>query len=331
MIIFLLPLWTADPPYSQDPKSSHDDRSKPSSDDGKKVDEDLRKDNKCKDQEKEDNVNSTNNVNTADNVNTVSSTVNVADTNEVKVVGGKTSIKLPFDTNMPALEDDSIFDFSRDDEDDGVVADMNNLEQHSIWSKLTRFLFFKIHKHDICWLFLCLDDIIFGSTKKELCIAFEKLMHEYILDDSMDEILTFFFGLQVKQKKDGIFISQDIYVAEILKKFRFTEVKTVSTPMETQKALLKDEKMREEPITLLVIIPGASLDREGYNNREADMWILLQVAMDQVLLDFRNQLHNYGLKDVASSFAAAVEEKKKKHMVPSLLTMELSKLLGKLL
>ncbi|GJZ87600.1 putative ribonuclease H-like domain-containing protein [Tanacetum coccineum] len=53
--------------------------------------------------------------------------------------------------------------------------------------------------------------------------------------------LTFFLGLQVKQKKDGIFISQDKYVAEILKKFGFTEVKTASTPMETQKHLLKDE------------------------------------------------------------------------------------------
>ncbi|GJV44999.1 putative ribonuclease H-like domain-containing protein [Tanacetum coccineum] len=124
----LLPLWTADPPYSQDPKSSHDDGSKPSSDDGKKVDEDPRKDSECKDQEKEDNVNSTNNVNTADNVNTVSSTVNVAGTNKVNVVGGKTSIELPYDPNMPALEDDSIFDFSRDDEDDGAVADMNNLD-----------------------------------------------------------------------------------------------------------------------------------------------------------------------------------------------------------
>ncbi|GKB08039.1 hypothetical protein Tco_0836323 [Tanacetum coccineum] len=36
----LLPLWTADPPYSQDSKSSHNDGSKPSNDDGKKVDED---------------------------------------------------------------------------------------------------------------------------------------------------------------------------------------------------------------------------------------------------------------------------------------------------
>ncbi|GJU37408.1 putative ribonuclease H-like domain-containing protein [Tanacetum coccineum] len=61
---------------------------------------------------------------------------------------------------------------------------------------------------------------------------------------SMGE-LTFFLGLQVKQKKDGIFISQDKYVAEILKKFRFTEVKTASTPMETQKPLLKDEDGEE--------------------------------------------------------------------------------------
>ncbi|GJW45822.1 retrovirus-related pol polyprotein from transposon TNT 1-94 [Tanacetum coccineum] len=45
----LLPLWTADPPFSQNPKSSHDDGSKPSSDDGKKVDEDPRKESECND------------------------------------------------------------------------------------------------------------------------------------------------------------------------------------------------------------------------------------------------------------------------------------------
>ncbi|GJU59583.1 putative ribonuclease H-like domain-containing protein [Tanacetum coccineum] len=48
-------------------------------------------------------------------------------------------------------------------------------------------------------------------------------------------------GLQVKQKEDGIFISQDKYVNEILKKFGFTNVKTASTPMETHKPLFKDE------------------------------------------------------------------------------------------
>ncbi|GJS16808.1 putative ribonuclease H-like domain-containing protein [Tanacetum coccineum] len=440
----LLPLWTADPPYSQDPKSSHDDGSKPSSDDGKKVNEDLRKDSECNDQEKEDNVNNTNNV-------------NAASTNEVNAVGGKTSIELPFDPNMPALEDYSIFDFSRNDEDDGAEADMNNLdttiqvspipttrihkdhpldqvigdlqsatqtrqmskklEEHGfeepkkvihalkdpswieamqeellqfklqeVWTlvdlpngkraigskwvfrnkkdergivirnkarlvaqgytqeegidydevfapvarieairlflayasfkdfvvyqmdvksaflygkieeevyvcqppgfedpdfpdrvykvekalyglhqaprawyetlstylldngfqrgKIDKTLFIKRHKGDIFLVQVYVDDIIFGSTKKELCNAFEKLMHEKFQMRSMGE-LTFFLGLQVQQKKDGIFISQDKYVVEILKIFGFTEVKTTSTPMETQKTLLKDEDGEE--------------------------------------------------------------------------------------
>ncbi|GJV93354.1 putative ribonuclease H-like domain-containing protein, partial [Tanacetum coccineum] len=57
---------------------------------------------------------------------------------------------------------------------------------------------------------------------------------------SMGELILF-LKLQVQQKKDGIFISQDKYLEEILKKFGFTDVKTTSTPMETQKPLLKDE------------------------------------------------------------------------------------------
>ncbi|GJS62410.1 putative ribonuclease H-like domain-containing protein [Tanacetum coccineum] len=401
---------------SQYPKSSHDDENQTlPSDDGKKVNEDPRKDSECNDQEKEDNVNSTNNV-------------NAAGTNEVNVVGGKTSIKLPFDPNMPALEDYSIFDFSRDDEDNDAVADMNNLdttiqvspnpttrihkdhsldqvigdlqsatqtrrmsknlEEHGFVSTIQQrtnhkdlqnclfacflsqeepkkvihalkdpswieamqeellqfknkkdereivirnkarlvaqgytqeegidydevfapvarieairlflayasfkdfvvyqmdvksaFLYgkieeevyvcqppgfedpdfpdkvYRVEKHcmdyikllklgDILLVQVYVDDFIFCSTKKELCNAFEKLMHEKFQMSSMGE-LTFFLGLQVKQKMDGIFISQDKYIDEILKKFGFTEVKTASTPMETQKPLLKDEDGEE--------------------------------------------------------------------------------------
>ncbi|GJY84402.1 putative ribonuclease H-like domain-containing protein [Tanacetum coccineum] len=68
------------------------------------------------------------NLNSTNNVNTVSSNVNAASTNKVNVVGGKTSIELTFDPNMPALKDYSIFDFSIDDEDDGAEDDMNNLD-----------------------------------------------------------------------------------------------------------------------------------------------------------------------------------------------------------
>ncbi|GKA14167.1 uncharacterized mitochondrial protein-like protein [Tanacetum coccineum] len=99
-------------------------------------------------------------------------------------------------------------------------------------------------KGDILLSKLCGLKIIFGSTKKELCNAFEKLMHEKFQMGSMGELI-FFLGLQVQQKKDGIFISQDKYVVEILKKFGFTKVKTASIPMETQNPLLKDEDGKE--------------------------------------------------------------------------------------
>ncbi|GJT09868.1 hypothetical protein Tco_0856910 [Tanacetum coccineum] len=56
------------------------------------------------------------------------------------------------------------------------------------------------------------DDIIFGSTNKEL----------------------------LQQKEDGIFISQDKYVAEILKKFNYSDVKSASTPVDLEKPLVKD-------------------------------------------------------------------------------------------
>nr|GEW56166.1 hypothetical protein [Tanacetum cinerariifolium] len=84
-----------------------------------------------------------------------------------------------------------------------------------------------------------LDDIIFGSTNKKLCKAFEKLMMDKFQMSSMGE-LTFFLGLQVKQKDNGIFISQDKYVAKILRKFGLIDGKSASTSIDTKKPLLKD-------------------------------------------------------------------------------------------
>ncbi|GKC92944.1 putative ribonuclease H-like domain-containing protein [Tanacetum coccineum] len=83
------------------------------------------------------------------------------------------------------------------------------------------------------------DDIIFGSTNKELCTGFEKLMKDKFQMSSMGEF-TFFLGLQLQQKEDGIFISQDKYVADILKKFNYTDVKSALTPIDLEKPLVKD-------------------------------------------------------------------------------------------
>ncbi|GKB54622.1 putative ribonuclease H-like domain-containing protein [Tanacetum coccineum] len=93
------------------------------------------------------------------------------------------------------------------------------------------------------------DDIIFGSTKKSWCDEFEALMKNIFQMSSMRE-LTFFLRLQVKQKADGIFISQDKYVAKIMKKFDFANVKTASTPIETQKPLVKDEEASDVDVHL---------------------------------------------------------------------------------
>nr|GEU91012.1 hypothetical protein [Tanacetum cinerariifolium] len=79
--------------------------------------------------------------------------------------------------------------------------------------KIDKTLFIRSHKDDILLVQVYVDDII--------------------------------FGLQVKQKQDGIFISQDKYVDEILKKYGFSEFKNASTPIEAQKPLLKDKDGEE--------------------------------------------------------------------------------------
>nr|GEV07125.1 hypothetical protein [Tanacetum cinerariifolium] len=124
--------------------------------------------------------------------------------------------------------------------------------------KINKTLFIRRHKGDIFLVQVYVDDIIFSSTKKELCIAFEKMIHEKFQMISMGE-LTFFLGLQVKQKQDEIFISQDKYATETLKKCGFTKVKNVSTPIETQKPLLKDEDGEEVDVYMYRSMIGSLL------------------------------------------------------------------------
>nr|GEV53723.1 retrovirus-related Pol polyprotein from transposon TNT 1-94 [Tanacetum cinerariifolium] len=92
---------------------------------------------------------------------------------------------------------------------------------------IDKTFFIKQDKKDIMLVQVYMDDIIFGLTKKSWCDEFE-----------------------VKQKEDGIFISQDKYVAKILKKFDFLSVKTVGTPIETHKPLVKDEEATDVDVHL---------------------------------------------------------------------------------
>ncbi|GAU51963.1 hypothetical protein TSUD_417490 [Trifolium subterraneum] len=62
---------------------------------------------------------------------------------------------------------------------------------------------------------------------------------------SMMGELGFFLGLQIKQQEDGIFISQEKYVNDLLKKYKMNEAKIMSTPMHPSTSLDKDEKGKD--------------------------------------------------------------------------------------
>nr|GEW60961.1 uncharacterized mitochondrial protein AtMg00810-like [Tanacetum cinerariifolium] len=107
---------------------------------------------------------------------------------------------------------------------------------------------------------------LYGTIEEEVYVCqppgFEdphfpnKMMHKRFQMSSMGE-LTFFLGLQVKQKDDGIFINQDKYVADILIRFDFTTMKKAITLMEPNKALIKDGKAKNVYVHLYRLMIGS--------------------------------------------------------------------------
>nr|GFC81391.1 copia protein [Tanacetum cinerariifolium] len=61
----------------------------------------------------------------------------------------------------------------------------------------------------------------------------------------------------VKKKKDGIFISQNKYVVKILRKFGLTEGKSASTPIDTEKPLLKVPNAEDVDVHTYRLIIGS--------------------------------------------------------------------------
>ncbi|KAJ9544292.1 hypothetical protein OSB04_023999 [Centaurea solstitialis] len=91
-------------------------------------------------------------------------------------------------------------------------------------------LFLKRSGKDLIIVQIYVDDIIFASTKPEMCQEFENTMKSQFKMSMMGE-LTFFLGLQVRQRPDGIFINQAKYVQDLLKRFDFGGSNSAATPM----------------------------------------------------------------------------------------------------
>nr|GEX30238.1 hypothetical protein [Tanacetum cinerariifolium] len=117
-------------------------------------------------------------------------------------------------------------------------------------------LFIRRQRGDFILVQVYVDDIIFGSSNPQLCREFEALMHEKFQMSAMGE-LNFFLGLQVLQKEDGIFLLQDKYVGDILKKFKYSEVRSLNTPMDKENPWRKDGTRKDVDLHLYRSIIGS--------------------------------------------------------------------------
>ncbi|GJS64388.1 putative ribonuclease H-like domain-containing protein [Tanacetum coccineum] len=113
---------------------------------------------------------------------------------------------------------------------------------------IDKTLFIKKDKGDILLVQVYVDDIIFRSTKKSLCVEFEPMMHKRLQMSSIGE-LTFFLGLQ-----------------------------TVSTPIETNKALLKDEEAEDVDVHLYRSMIGSLMYLTS--SRPGIMFVVCACASD---------------------------------------------------
>jgi hypothetical protein len=140
------------------------------------------------------------------------------------------------------------------------------LSKGFIMGKVNITLFTKKIGKDLFVLQIYVDDIIFGSTNQDYCEEFEKIMaNEFEM--SMIRELSYLLGLQIKQLKDGTFVSQGKYIKDMLKKFSMNEAKKISTPMGTNGNLdsnasgnMVDQKLYRSMIGSLLYVTVSRLD-----------------------------------------------------------------------
>jgi hypothetical protein len=132
--------------------------------------------------------------------------------------------------------------------------------------KVDTTLFTKKIGKDLFVLQIYVDDIIFGSTNQDFCEESGKMMaNEFEM--SMIGELSYFLGLQIKQLKNGTFVSQGKYIKDMLKKFGMNEAKVISPPMGTNGNLdsdasgnVVDQKLYRSMIGSLIYVTASRPD-----------------------------------------------------------------------
>jgi hypothetical protein len=101
-------------------------------------------------------------------------------------------------------------------------------------------LYIKTKDNDLFIVLVYVDDIIFGCNKDPLVQWFASAMESEFEMPMIGE-LSFFLVLQITQRSEGMFISQEKYLREMLKRFQMEDSKPMGTPMVTGCKLSKDD------------------------------------------------------------------------------------------
>ncbi|KAK8540598.1 hypothetical protein V6N13_027117 [Hibiscus sabdariffa] len=109
---------------------------------------------------------------------------------------------------------------------------------------------------DILIVCLYVDDLIFTSNNPSLIEEFKKDM-SLVFEMTDVGLMYYYLGLEVEQFEDGIFISQNGYAKEVLKKFKMFDCNLVDTPMECGVKLSKFRNGIKEDPTLFKSLVGS--------------------------------------------------------------------------
>ncbi|GJZ07462.1 retrovirus-related pol polyprotein from transposon TNT 1-94 [Tanacetum coccineum] len=115
---------------------------------------------------------------------------------------------------------------------DEVFAPVARIEAIRLFLAYASFMGLIVYQMDVKSVFL------YGTIEEEVYVCQPPSFEDPQFPD------------KVYKKEDRIFINQDKYVADILKNFDFTTVKATSTPIETNKALNKDEEAEDVDVHL---------------------------------------------------------------------------------
>ncbi|KAL5568431.1 hypothetical protein UlMin_025006 [Ulmus minor] len=117
-------------------------------------------------------------------------------------------------------------------------------------------LYIKIKDGDILIVCLYVDDFIFIGSNPSMFNEFKEVMTKEFEMTDMGH-MTYYLGIEVQQQKHGIFISQESYAKEILKKFKMENCKPIRTPTEYGIKMSKHEEGKRVDPTFFKSLVGS--------------------------------------------------------------------------